>query len=148
MRQQVMARAKTQIACTIWILFACTSPPASAQFVDHEAGCHQWAEIALRIYANYQTRYKTVLGMLSSQAHDEEARAHAQGWSEENIQHLLGIVSDAASGQWTTIEQFSGHEFDTCMATWRSISTPEQRTAEAKEKQRREIQALEDSAAR
>jgi hypothetical protein len=147
MRQQVIALAKTLIVCTTWFLYASTSLPASAEFVDHEAGCRRWEEIALRIYDNHQTKYKTILGMLGSQARDEEARARAQGWNEENIQHLLRIVSDAASGQVTTMKEFGRNEFVTCMEAWRSISTPEQRAAEAQEKERREVQAIADSAA-
>jgi hypothetical protein len=48
---------------------------------------------------------KTVFALLASQARDEEADARRQGWTEDNIKHLLMIVSNAQSGQWSDVEQ-------------------------------------------
>lgn len=115
---------------------------ARAQFIDHEGGCRQWERIAHQIYANYQTKYKSLWSLGRSQAADVEAEARAKDWNEDYIKHLLLIVSDAASGEFASMEQIGLHVFSRCMATWRLNSTAEQRAAEAKEVHRRRSEAI------
>jgi hypothetical protein len=135
----------TVIRCVILavtlLLATLDGPPARAEFIDHEAGCRQWQQIAIRIYAQYEAKYKTIWFAMRSQAHDEEAQARALGWNEDYIKHLLMIVSNAQSGRWTTLDQFANDEYSTCMTNWQAISTPEERAAEAKEIARRKTVA-------
>jgi hypothetical protein len=108
------------------------SAPAGAQVTSHPTICRNWGNLAMGVYARYQTKYKTVFALLTSQAHDEEADARRQGWTEENIKHLLMIVSNAQSGQWNDVNKFGEDEFNGCIAQWNASSTPEQRAAEDK----------------
>jgi hypothetical protein len=102
---------------------------ANAQVVSHPTIYRNWGNIAMGVYARYQTKYKTVFALLASQARDEEADARAKGWSEDNIKHLLLIVSNAQTGQWRDVDNFGEDEFNNCIAQWRTTSTPEQRAA-------------------
>jgi hypothetical protein len=67
----------------------------------------------------------------ASQAKDVEKEARAQNWSESSIQHLLGIVSDAQSGKWASIDAFGQHVYADCIATWHQETTPADRQREA-----------------
>jgi hypothetical protein len=109
-----------------------SSAPANAQTTSHPTICRNWGNIAMGVYARYQTKYKTVFALLASQSRDEEADARSKGWSDENIKHLLMIVSNAQSGQWNDVNKFGEDEFNDCIAQWKASSTPEERAAEDK----------------
>jgi hypothetical protein len=143
----LMARAKQMMvtramAYTILVLIAAIAPQARAQFIDHQGGCRQWEQIGQRIYADYHTKYKTILSLGRSQASDLEADARARGWNEDYINHLLMIASDVASGQFNNMEQLGTHVFNRCIAAWQAMSTPEQRTAEAREADKRRAEKI------
>jgi hypothetical protein len=114
------------------LILAAAAFPAKAQVTSHPTICRNWGNLAMGVYARYQTKYKTVFALLASQARDEEADARSKGWSEENIRHLLKIVSNAQSGQWNDLNKFGEDEFNDCIAQWKAISTPEERAVEDK----------------
>jgi hypothetical protein len=111
-------------------ILATVAFPAKAQVTSHPTICRNWGNLAMGVYARYQTKYKTVFALLASQARDEGADARSKGWSEENIKHLLMIVSNAQSGQWNDVNKFGEDEFNDCIAQWKASSTPEERAAE------------------
>jgi hypothetical protein len=100
--------------------------------ISHPTICREWGNVAMGVYARYQTKYRTVFALLASQARDEEADAHSKGWSETNVRLLLEIVSNAQSGRWSNVEKFGEDEFNDCIQRWKATTTPEQRAAEGK----------------
>jgi hypothetical protein len=43
------------------------SAPANAQVTSHPTICRNWGNLAMGVYARYQTKYKTVFALLASQ---------------------------------------------------------------------------------
>jgi hypothetical protein len=121
-----------RLGLTAVLIIVTATVPAKAQVTSHPTICRNWGNLAMGVYARYQTKYKTVFALLASQARDEEADARRQGWTEDNIKHLLVIVSNAQSGRWNDVGKFGEDEFNDCIAQWRAISTPEERAAEDK----------------
>jgi hypothetical protein len=124
------------------LVVASANFPAKAQIISHPAHCRQWGELAMGVYARYQTKYKSVFGLLASQARDEGADARSKGWTEDNIKHLLLIIANAASGKWTDVQKFGEDEFNSCIAQWHATSTPEERAAENKDVERRNAETI------
>lgn len=125
----------TLTATGLLVAFFFISPtyPASAQKpISHPTICREWGNVAMGVYARYQTKYKTVFALLASQARDEEADARSKGWPEANVNHLLEIVSNAQSGRWSDVQKFGEDEFNDCIQRWKATTTPEQRAAEDK----------------
>jgi hypothetical protein len=98
------------------------SASANAEVTSHPTICRNWGNIAMGVYARYQTKYKTVFALLAFQARDEEADARRQGWTEDNIKQLLMVVSNAQSGQWNDVNKFGEDEFNDCIAQWKASS--------------------------
>jgi|GEM_PF-3956561 len=115
------------------LLFFWTTCPASAQKpISHPTICREWGNVAMGVFARYHTKYRNIFALLASQARNEEAEARSLGWPEENIRHLLDIVSNAQSGKWNDVEKFGEDEFNECIQRWKASTTPEQREAENK----------------
>lgn len=109
-----------------------TCPAIAQKPISHPTICREWGNVAMGVYARYQTKYKTVFALLASQAHDEEADARSKGWPEANVKHLLEVVSNAQSSRWSDVQKFGEDEFNDCIQRWKATTTPEQRAAEDK----------------
>ena len=69
------------IGLLVAFFFILATCPASAQKpISHPTIGREWGNVAMGVYARYQTKYKTVFALLASQAHDEEADARSKGW--------------------------------------------------------------------
>jgi hypothetical protein len=55
------------------------SAPANAQVTSHPTICRNWGNIAMGVYARYQTKYKTVFALLASLATKRPTRAAKDG---------------------------------------------------------------------